>query len=233
MERVKTPHSVNGLGDLGHFPRHAFRLTGMRVAVGLERSVAFSVVVVDERAVVRNGLVTALRAQGYDATGVSAGSEIDLRLAAPSAIVVDGERAEATIRDLHHRITASASATRLLVVVGPVVHASIGSGLELIDRARGAEGIATALSGLAAPSDRDMLAADPSATLLSNTERSILRLIAQGATAREAAAALGISPRTVENHKRRIFDRLGAATQAQAVSLAIRAGELSSLENAS
>jgi DNA-binding CsgD family transcriptional regulator len=69
--------------------------------------------------------------------------------------------------------------------------------------------------------------------VLSGIERSIMCHISNGATARETADALHISHRTVENHKRRIFTRLGAATQAQAVALAIRAGELTALERAS
>jgi hypothetical protein len=39
-----------------------------------------------------------------------------------------------------------------------------------------------------------------------------------GHSVREVAAVLGISPRTVENHKRRIYDKLGVHSQAQAVA---------------
>lgn len=205
----------------------------MRAAVGLAGGAACSVVVVEERAVVRNGLVTALRALGHDTVGVSATSEIDLRSAPPMAIVVDGSRAGMPIDRLHEHIAAVAPKTRLLVVGDGVDRSVVGLGPELIHRSRGAAGIAKALSSPATLGAAAERAPEQPALMLSNMERSILRLIAQGATAREAAAALGISPRTVENHKRRIFDRLGAVTQAQAVSLAIRAGELATLENAS
>jgi DNA-binding CsgD family transcriptional regulator len=40
------------------------------------------------------------------------------------------------------------------------------------------------------------------------------------------AAALGISTRTVEQHKQRIFERLGVQNQAHAVAIALRAGLL-------
>ncbi|WP_240466944.1 LuxR C-terminal-related transcriptional regulator [Comamonas sp. lk] len=40
------------------------------------------------------------------------------------------------------------------------------------------------------------------------------------------SAALGLSERTVENHLLRIRKRLGAATTAQAISVAIRNGEI-------
>jgi DNA-binding CsgD family transcriptional regulator len=41
-----------------------------------------------------------------------------------------------------------------------------------------------------------------------------------------SAATLGLSERTVENHLRRIRKRLGVATTAQAIRVAIRNGEI-------
>jgi DNA-binding CsgD family transcriptional regulator len=37
---------------------------------------------------------------------------------------------------------------------------------------------------------------------------------------------MGISPKTVENHKQRIFSKLGVQNQAHAVSVALRQGLL-------
>ena len=42
----------------------------------------------------------------------------------------------------------------------------------------------------------------------------------------EAARILGLSERTIENHLRRIRKRLGVATTAQAVRVAIRNGDI-------
>ena len=61
---------------------------------------------------------------------------------------------------------------------------------------------------------------------LSPRERSVLALVAEGKTSREIAAELAISARTVESHKQRILERLGVASQAQAVALAARTGLL-------
>jgi DNA-binding CsgD family transcriptional regulator len=41
------------------------------------------------------------------------------------------------------------------------------------------------------------------------------------------AEAMGISPKTVENHKQRIFSKLGVQNQAHAVAVAMRQGLLS------
>jgi DNA-binding CsgD family transcriptional regulator len=61
-------------------------------------------------------------------------------------------------------------------------------------------------------------------TPLSKREREILQKIANGATTKEVAAELGISPHTVKTHLERIFEKLGANDRAQAVAIAIRTG---------
>ena len=55
-------------------------------------------------------------------------------------------------------------------------------------------------------------------SLLTSREREVLGLIAQGMTGRQVARHLGISPKTVESHKTRVFAKLGVSSQAAAVS---------------
>jgi len=69
------------------------------------------------------------------------------------------------------------------------------------------------------------LTAEPLAPL-TEREREVLRLVGTGSTTREISARLGISAKTVENHKHRIFCKLGVHNQAHAVSIAMRAGVL-------
>lgn len=61
-------------------------------------------------------------------------------------------------------------------------------------------------------------------TSLSPREIEILQQVAYGATTRQAADRLGISPHTVKTHLERIFEKLGANDRAQAVAIAIRQG---------
>jgi two-component system, LuxR family, response regulator FixJ len=49
---------------------------------------------------------------------------------------------------------------------------------------------------------------------LTPREREVLREIATGASSKEAGRILGISPRTVEVHRARIMDKLGARNAA-------------------
>ena len=45
---------------------------------------------------------------------------------------------------------------------------------------------------------------------LTGREREVLQQVTQGASSREAGRRLGISPRTVEVHRARIMNKLGA-----------------------
>ncbi len=64
-------------------------------------------------------------------------------------------------------------------------------------------------------------------TPLSKREREILQKVANGATTRQVASELGISPHTVKTHLERIFEKLSANDRAQAVAIAIRMGIVS------
>ena len=64
----------------------------------------------------------------------------------------------------------------------------------------------------------------PQESPLSRREVEILQKVAYGATTKEVASQLGISPHTVKTHLERIFEKLGANDRAQAVAIAIRQG---------
>jgi len=64
----------------------------------------------------------------------------------------------------------------------------------------------------------------PDVPALSAREKEILQKVAFGATTKEVAHDLGISPHTVKTHLERIFEKLGANDRAQAVAIAIRSG---------
>jgi DNA-binding NarL/FixJ family response regulator len=57
---------------------------------------------------------------------------------------------------------------------------------------------------------------------LTSRQREVLQLLAEGRTAKEAAAILNLSSRTVEFHKYRLMKQLGVQTVAQLTQFAIR-----------
>ena len=59
---------------------------------------------------------------------------------------------------------------------------------------------------------------------LSNREAQVLRLAAKGMAGKQIARSLGISPKTVEQHKTRAFKRLGVPNQVAAVAVLTERG---------
>jgi DNA-binding NarL/FixJ family response regulator len=59
---------------------------------------------------------------------------------------------------------------------------------------------------------------------LTDREREVLELIAQGRNNQEIAGVLFLSPKTVRNHVSNIFMKLHVADRAQAIVLAREAG---------
>jgi len=62
---------------------------------------------------------------------------------------------------------------------------------------------------------------------LTTRQREVLQLLAEGKSAKEIAAILDLSPRTVETHKYKMMDDLGVKTTADLVQYAIRHGMVS------
>lgn len=60
--------------------------------------------------------------------------------------------------------------------------------------------------------------------VLTQREREVLKLIAEGKTSKRAAKLLGISPRTVEHHRLSIMRKLGVSNTARLIRYAIENG---------
>jgi DNA-binding CsgD family transcriptional regulator len=59
---------------------------------------------------------------------------------------------------------------------------------------------------------------------LSLRERQVLRLVAEGGSTKHIADQLGISPKTVENHRNRLLTKLGAHNAADLTRAAFQFG---------
>ena len=72
------------------------------------------------------------------------------------------------------------------------------------------------------PEIRKMLTEEPPIAELSSRQAEILASITRGLTNKDIAAELGISARSVDEHVNALFQKLGAATRAEAVAIALR-----------
>jgi len=76
---------------------------------------------------------------------------------------------------------------------------------------------------LAAEVFRNKDAVDPLAAITPR-QREILHLLAEGKSAKEIGSALGLSARTVEDHKYRLMESLGIENNAELIHFAIKHG---------
>ncbi|MBC2901609.1 helix-turn-helix transcriptional regulator [Streptomyces cupreus] len=67
------------------------------------------------------------------------------------------------------------------------------------------------------PTENEAPAVEGRTGTLTSRQRQIVRLVAQGATNKEVAARLYLSPRTVDYHLRRIFERLGITSRSDLI----------------
>ena len=67
--------------------------------------------------------------------------------------------------------------------------------------------------------------------LLSDREREVVKLTAEGHTAQQAADILSLSPKTVETYRHRAMQKLGLTNRAELVRYALRAGLLTEEES--
>ena len=85
------------------------------------------------------------------------------------------------------------------------------------------------LTAAAVPSPpliRPLASTTPAACQLTAREIQVLQFIGAGCTSRQIGDHMKVSHKTVENHKQRIFGKLGVQNQAHAVSVAFRKGYL-------
>jgi RNA polymerase sigma factor (sigma-70 family) len=107
------------------------------------------------------------------------------------------------------------------------------SAFEVVSATRSAEGIdesadvlVTARVSRTLRASRDAGETSQQLPSLTQREREILSLLADGLGNKQIAAQLGISPSTVKTHLEVVFDKLAVSTRAEAVAMAVRQGLL-------
>jgi len=210
------------------------------------------VVLVDDHAIVRTGLKAVLAdAPEIDVVGEASGGNeaVALLERTPADVVVmdlsmsDGDGLTAT-RD----ITSAGDGTRVLVLTMHAEEAYLEAVLEAgssgyLGKATADRDLVEAVRTVARgemfvqPSAAHVLAQgarrrDEQATdraryeRLTDREREVMQLIAEGYTAPEIGEQLAISPKTVDTYKQRVNDKLGLTHRADYVKLALKLGLL-------
>ena len=196
--------------------------------------------IVDDDAMMRDALSVVFTLAGYRVTGFVDGETflavasdrtpaavlLDLHLPAKSGLVV--------LRELDAR---SYPAPIFIVTsdsdVSSAVEAVKSGAFDYLVKPLDASAIVARVSAITAFARRDGsavgkigLPADfPGQSLLTPREREVLSQIAEGASNKEVGRRLGISPRTVEVHRARLMEKIGARNAADLVRIVLSGGD--------
>jgi DNA-binding NarL/FixJ family response regulator len=211
------------------------------------------VLIVDDHAVVRKGLQAVLaEEEGLEVVGEASNADESVdkaRALRPDVVLMDirmGEGDDASGIDACRRILSELAETQVIMftsygeresVLSSIVAGATGFLTKNVSHTRLVEAIRAAGRGesLLDPSvTRDVITslAELSKTPpkgdddLSEREKEVLLLIAQGCTNKEIAARLVVSPFTARNHVIRILDKLGLSRRSEAAAQAVRLGML-------
>jgi DNA-binding NarL/FixJ family response regulator len=199
-------------------------------------------VVVEEWRVLRSGLGSVLRRDGLTVLGEEAGIAEALPLCERAELLVVGAADPATVAAMVRAARTACPDLRIIALLGgiapgPVVDAFAAGADAVVSREVTDEELREALRRLAlgqryiagAPTPSLFAAAGQAAggpSVLTGKEREVLLSLSKGASNREIAADLYVSPSTVKTHLSNIYAKLDAANRHQAVRRAMDLGLL-------
>jgi two-component system response regulator NreC len=203
------------------------------------------VMLADDHKVLRESLRMYLERNGCEVIAEASTGEEALALAAklrPEVLVMDLEMPGLGGLAITHRIAKLASGPRVLILSAYddeeyVIEALTQAGAwgylvkrdgtdELINAiravSRGKRYVSPSIAPLLLGRLKSPCPASSILDVLTRREREVLRLIGQGATSKEIAERLGISPKTAQVHRENLKQKLDLRTTADLVRYAIR-----------
>ena len=149
---------------------------------------------------------------------------------APHVALVDVTATAGSFVELYARLKQASPATRVLLmsagerISSRTARAAGVSGF--VSKRRGAREIASAARMVGLGMTLFEPESKATRSLLTDREREVLELVAAGATNREIAGRLFLSPHTVKDHTSALYRKLGARNRAEAILRAQRLGLL-------
>ncbi len=195
-----------------------------------------SVFIVDDDASVRDALTVVFDLEGFTARAYSNGDDFleAIRGEMPACVLLDVHMPGRSGLDVLKAIDVAAFPAPVFVISGqgdiPMAVSAIKLGaVDFIEKPFDAETVVGRVrQAIAALNNADAKGQDaaqfPGSDLLTPRERDVLREITAGASNKEAGRRLGISPRTIEVHRARIMEKLGARNAADLVRIVLTAG---------
>ncbi|MEP1443898.1 MAG: response regulator [Hyphomicrobiales bacterium] len=187
--------------------------------------------IVDDDMAVRDALRTVFELEGYEAILLDDGSHLleGVRTHGPHPILLDAHMPGPSGIDVLNSIDTSKYEAPIFIISGqgdiPMAVEAIKAGAydfieKPFDSDQIVERVVDAVTKFGAKT------ASPSqdfegANLLTPRENDVLKLVAAGASNKEVGLGLSISPRTVEVHRARIMEKLGAKNAADLVRIVL------------
>ena len=194
------------------------------------------VFVVDDDPMVLNALTVFLTREGYQVAGFSNGASFldAARSRTPICIILDVQMPGQTGIDLLKALKAEDYPAPVFIVSGsgdiPTAVEAIKSGaFDFIEKPVKASTVVTRVREAVEAWARrkgngNLPQAFPGHDQLTSRERDVLAQIAAGSSNKQAGRDLGISPRTIEVHRARIMEKLGARNAADLMRIVLSEG---------
>jgi two-component system, LuxR family, response regulator FixJ len=194
--------------------------------------------IVDDDPLVLNALSIVLSREGYEVTGFGEGSSFlaAAKARTPTCIILDVQMPGQSGLDILRELNAQQYAAPIFIISGvgdiPMAVEAIKNGaLDFIQKPFDASTVVTrvreaveAWARRAQRGEGGVSKTFPGHDLLTARERDVLGQIASGSSNKQAGRELGISPRTIEVHRARIMEKLGAKNAADLVRIVLSEG---------
>lgn len=194
------------------------------------------ILLVDDHALLRRGLSAVLSLQkDFEVIGEAADGTEAVRLASklrPDIVIMDLAMPKTDGVEATRLIRGSVPGAKVMILtsfgMSADVSRALGAGAsgaivkdtsdrQLIAAIRGVLAGKTVLS----PEIKNMLDNEPTPPELTQRQLDILQSVARGLTNRDIATQFGLAPSGVKTHLEAILSKLGAATRAEAVAIAL------------